>query len=64
VLIEVKFVLADEGRQIYGVEDRQRIAKGIPSGGFVCDIPAGCEILPQLHSDGTKLERRLGRKNY
>jgi hypothetical protein len=60
VMIEVKFVLAEEGRQIYGVESRQRAAKGIPVGGISCDVPAGCELLPQLHSDGTKLRAGPG----
>jgi len=60
VLIEVKFVLAEEGRQIYGVESRSRVAKGIPVGGISCDLPAGCELLPQLHSDGTKLRAGAG----
>jgi len=62
VLIETKFVLADQGRQSYGIESRQHVATGIPVGGVICDLPGGCEVLPQLHADGTKLQVGLGTK--
>jgi hypothetical protein len=63
VLIEVKFVVAEQGRQLYGIESRQLVAKGIAVGSIVCDKAAGCEVLPQLHSDGTKLQAGQGNKH-
>jgi hypothetical protein len=57
VKIEVKFVLVDEGRQTYGIESRHSVVPvGTSFGGIVCDLPAGCAILPHLHADNTKLK--------
>ena len=51
VSISAKFVLAAEGRQIHAVIYRQHV----PSPVMGCASSSGCDLLPQYHSDGTKL---------
>jgi hypothetical protein len=55
VHIETKFVLADQGRRFFGIVSRQHVATGVAIGGIACDIPTGCELLPQIHADNAKL---------
>ena len=51
ISISAKFVLAEEGRQIHAVIYREHV----PSPALGCSSSGGCDVLPQYHSDGTKL---------
>jgi hypothetical protein len=58
--IAAKFVLANQGREIHTVVNQLHVANHIPVGGVSCDIPTGCDVLPQVRSDGTKLQHGQG----
>jgi len=51
ISISAKFVLAEEGQKIHAVIYREHV----PSPALGCDSSTGCDVLPQYHSDGTKL---------
>jgi hypothetical protein len=54
LVVEVKFVLANQGNDSHTVVYSNRIAMGIPVGGVTCDISPNCEVIVQVRSDGTK----------
>jgi hypothetical protein len=51
ISISAKFVLVKDGRQIHAVIYQEHV----PSPVLGCTSPTGCDVLPQYHSDGTKL---------
>ena len=51
ISISAKFVLAKDGREIHAVIYQEHV----PSPVLGCTSPSGCDLLPQYHSDGTKL---------
>ena len=54
LVVEVKFVLANLGKDIHTVVYSNHNAFGFPPD-FPCDISPSCEVLVQIYSDGTKL---------
>ena len=53
ISISAKFVLAREGREIHAVIYQEHV----PAPVLGCSSSGGCDVLPQYHSDGTKLLR-------
>jgi hypothetical protein len=51
ISISAKFVLAKDGREIHAVIYHEQV----PSPVLGCTSPGGCDLLPQYHSDGTRL---------
>ena len=51
ISISANFVLAKDGREIHAVIYQEHV----PSPVLGCTSPSGCDVLPQYHSDGTKL---------
>jgi hypothetical protein len=51
ISISAKFVLAKDGREIHALIYQEHV----PSPVLGCISPSGCDVLPQYHSDGTKL---------
>jgi hypothetical protein len=51
ISISAIFVLAKDGREIHAVGYQEHV----PSPVLGCTSPSGCDVLPQYHSDGTKL---------
>ena len=51
ISVSAKFVLAKDGREIRAVITREHVASPI----LGCTSSSGCDVLPQYHSDGSKL---------
>jgi hypothetical protein len=52
ISVSAKFVLAKNGREIHALIYQEHV----PSPVLGCTSPSGCDVLPQYHSDGTKLQ--------